>query len=172
MVVTLPVAPHATTAQSPGALRVVHFTDTYLPRRDGIVTALRALTEALTAEGHHCLTVVPKHREQVPDRSVLQLVSVPCGVADVRLLPWPTLRIVATASQRLGRAAADHHRGGCGPAGARSTRSWTPTRRGGRRRPRWWSWSPDPARPIRCAVAVIAGSDDRTRVLGGTTGGP
>jgi len=40
--------------------RIAHFTDTYLPRRDGVVTSLRTLCAALDAEA--TLTVVPAPR--------------------------------------------------------------------------------------------------------------
>ncbi|GAA2021298.1 glycosyltransferase [Polymorphospora rubra] len=83
---------HPTPASA--TLRVAHFSDTYLPRRDGIITSLRTLTGALTGGGHECLTVVPGHRRQPAQPDVLPLPAVPCGVADLRLLPWPTLRQV------------------------------------------------------------------------------
>ncbi|MEV7229634.1 glycosyltransferase [Polymorphospora sp. NPDC051019] len=73
---------------------MAHFSDTYLPRRDGIITSLRTLTGALGGAGHECLTVVPGHRRQPAQPDVLALPAVPCGVADLRLLPWPTLRQV------------------------------------------------------------------------------
>lgn len=75
--------------------RVAHFTDTYLPRRDGVVTSLRTLCDALAAEGCATVTVAPRHRSQIPDPEVLALRSLPCGVADLRLGGWPTAAQVA-----------------------------------------------------------------------------
>lgn len=81
-------------------MRSVHFADTHLPRRDGVVTSLQALTGALASAGHATLTVVPRHPQQ-PDatpaddlRQELRLHSVPSGVADLRLAPWPRARQV------------------------------------------------------------------------------
>jgi hypothetical protein len=37
----------------------MHFTDTYLPRRDGVITSLRTLREPLAKAGHPSITVVP-----------------------------------------------------------------------------------------------------------------
>lgn len=78
--------------------RIVHFSDTYLPRRDGVITSLRTLTTALTGAGYTNLTVVPRHRDQPADHptdnDVLRLRSVPCGVADLRVTPWPRNRYV------------------------------------------------------------------------------
>ncbi|SDY14527.1 Glycosyltransferase involved in cell wall bisynthesis [Micromonospora pattaloongensis] len=72
------------------ALQIAHFSDTYLPRRDGVISSLHTLTEALTAAGHGCLTVVPRHRQQPAAPELLGLRALACGVADLRLLPWPT----------------------------------------------------------------------------------
>ncbi|NUO57703.1 MAG: glycosyltransferase [Hamadaea sp.] len=69
--------------------RVAHFTDTYLPRRDGVVTSLRTLCDALTADGCETVTVAPRHRSQDRCPELLTLGSVPCGVADLRLGGWP-----------------------------------------------------------------------------------
>lgn len=69
--------------------RVAHFTDTYLPRRDGVVTSLRTLCDALTADGCATVTIAPRHRSQDPCPELLTLGSVPCGVADLRLGGWP-----------------------------------------------------------------------------------
>jgi glycosyltransferase involved in cell wall biosynthesis len=64
------------------------FTDTYLPRRDGVVTSVLTLVAALSAAGHPATTVVPRHPGQ-PDRDgLLRLRAVPCGVADLRMSPW------------------------------------------------------------------------------------
>ncbi|MEV1289422.1 glycosyltransferase [Micromonospora sp. NPDC049679] len=91
-------APTLTTrpAAQPGAqaptrtLRVVHFSDTYLPRRDGVIASLHTLTDALAAVGHDCLTVAPHHRQQPDLPDLLALRALSCGLADLRLLPWPT----------------------------------------------------------------------------------
>lgn len=75
-------------------LRVAHFTDTWLPRRDGVVTALQTLTPVMDDLGHTSMLVVPRHHEQVADSSTLRLPSVPCGVAQFRLAAWPRHRHV------------------------------------------------------------------------------
>jgi len=69
-------------------VRVANFTDTYLPRRDGVITSLRTLVAELRAQGHAALTVVPRHPDQCPETDLLRLRAVPCGVADLRLSPW------------------------------------------------------------------------------------
>jgi 1,2-diacylglycerol 3-alpha-glucosyltransferase len=70
--------------------RIAHFTDTYLPRRDGVVTSLQTLCAALDTEA--TLTVVPRHGDQIAGSDLLQLRSLPCGVADLRLGGWPSRR--------------------------------------------------------------------------------
>lgn len=70
--------------------RIAHFTDTYLPRRDGVVTSLQTLCAALDTEA--TLTVVPRHGDQIAAPGLLQLRSLPCGVADLRLGGWPSRR--------------------------------------------------------------------------------
>ena len=70
-------------------VRVAHFTDTYLPRRDGVITSIRTLVDAqLRAQGHAPLTVVPRHPDQPTEQALLRLRAVPCGVADLRVSPW------------------------------------------------------------------------------------
>jgi glycosyltransferase involved in cell wall biosynthesis len=73
--------------------RIAHFTDTYLPRRDGVVTSLQTLCAAMDAEA--TLTVVPRHGDQTAASGLLQLRSLPCGVADLRLGGWPSRRQIA-----------------------------------------------------------------------------
>lgn len=77
-------------------MRVAHFTDTYLPRRDGVVTSVLSLDRALRAAGHDCMVVVPRHPAVVADagQRLLMLRSVPSGVAGLRLVPWPRDRHV------------------------------------------------------------------------------
>jgi 1,2-diacylglycerol 3-alpha-glucosyltransferase len=70
------------------AVRIAHFTDTYLPRRDGVITSLRTLVAELRAQGHPQLVVVPRHPDQIAEEGLLRLRAVPCGVADLRLSPW------------------------------------------------------------------------------------
>ncbi len=70
-------------------MRVVHFTDTYLPRRDGVITSIRTLVDALDLAGHETLTVVPRHPDQPGDQTLLRLRAVPLGVAGLRVSPWP-----------------------------------------------------------------------------------
>jgi glycosyltransferase involved in cell wall biosynthesis len=69
-------------------VRVIHFSDTYLPRRDGVITSIRTLVDALTADGHRALTVVPRHPDQPTDQPLLRLRAVPCGPAGLRVSPW------------------------------------------------------------------------------------
>ncbi|MBG0561531.1 glycosyltransferase [Actinoplanes aureus] len=70
-------------------MRSLHFTDTYLPRRDGIVTSVRTLTATLRAHGHHAITVAPAHRAQPAEGDVLPLSAVPAyGLAGLRLSSW------------------------------------------------------------------------------------
>lgn len=66
----------------------MHFTDTYLPRRDGVVTSIRTLATALADQGEPGLIVVPRHRDQPREPDLLRLRALPCGVADLRLSPW------------------------------------------------------------------------------------
>lgn len=66
----------------------MHFTDTYLPRRDGVVTSIRTLVRALADHGHPGLTVVPRHPGQADEPDLLRLRALPCGVADLRFSPW------------------------------------------------------------------------------------
>jgi glycosyltransferase involved in cell wall biosynthesis len=73
-------------------VRTIHFTDTYLPRRDGVVTSVRTLVAALSASGHSALTVVPRHPDQADDDALIRLAAVPCGVADLRMSRWPLRR--------------------------------------------------------------------------------
>ncbi|WP_157546689.1 glycosyltransferase [Hamadaea tsunoensis] len=80
--------------------RVAHFTDTYLPRRDGVVTSLRTLCRELDADGCATVTVAPRHREQPPSTDLLTLRSVPCGVADLRLGGWPTAAALERVAHR------------------------------------------------------------------------
>jgi 1,2-diacylglycerol 3-alpha-glucosyltransferase len=70
-------------------MRIAHFSDTYLPRRDGIVTALHTLTEALDGLGHASLRVVPRHPDQPDAADLLRVRSMPCGVAQYRMAAWP-----------------------------------------------------------------------------------
>ncbi|APU16261.1 MULTISPECIES: glycosyltransferase [Actinoalloteichus] len=79
-------------------LRVLHFSDTYLPRRDGIVTSVRTLMSSLAAAGHPSMLVVPRHPKQENEPGVLQLGSMPCGVAGLRLT-WPRSRHVAQLAE-------------------------------------------------------------------------
>ncbi|WP_246467942.1 glycosyltransferase [Allocatelliglobosispora scoriae] len=67
----------------------MHFTDTYLPRRDGVITSLRTLRAALAASGHASVTVAPAHSGQEPEPWLVRLPALPCGVADLRLSRWP-----------------------------------------------------------------------------------
>jgi glycosyltransferase involved in cell wall biosynthesis len=79
-------------------VRVAHFTDTYLPRRDGIVTALRTTIPELRAAGHPGLLVAPHHPAQPAGEVGLALASLPTGVADLRL-SLPRIRYVTRVAQ-------------------------------------------------------------------------
>lgn len=74
--------------------RVAHFTDTYLPRRDGVVASLHTLRDALDDDGCAGLTVAPRHPGQDERDGLFTIGSVPCGVANLRLGTWPTVRHV------------------------------------------------------------------------------
>ncbi|MBO0828866.1 MAG: glycosyltransferase [Streptosporangiales bacterium] len=82
-----------------GMLRVAHFTDTWLPRRDGVVTALQTLTSVMGDVGHSSVVVVPRHHQQAADASTLRLPSVRCGIAQFRLAAWPRERHVDRVAQ-------------------------------------------------------------------------
>ncbi|MGW0228321.1 glycosyltransferase [Actinopolymorpha singaporensis] len=98
-VIALDPAAAARTARP--TLRVAHFTDTYLPRRDGVVTSLQSLTAAMAELGHASLLVVPKHPDQPADEELLRLRSLPCGVAQFRLAAWPRSRHVERVAHWL-----------------------------------------------------------------------
>lgn len=74
--------------------RVAHFTDTYLPRRDGVVASLHTLRDALGGDGCAGLTVAPHHPGRADEEGLLAVGSVPCGVANLRLGAWPMTRHV------------------------------------------------------------------------------
>lgn len=74
--------------------RVAHFTDTYLPRRDGVVASLQTLIAGLQRQGCAGLTVVPRHPSLTDHPDLLTVGSIPCGVANLRLATWPTSRQV------------------------------------------------------------------------------
>lgn len=74
--------------------RVAHFTDTYLPRRDGVVASLHTLLEALRTDGCAGLTVAPRHPDYPDHEDLMTVGSVPCGVANLRLATWPMARHV------------------------------------------------------------------------------
>jgi 1,2-diacylglycerol 3-alpha-glucosyltransferase len=79
-------------------VRVANFTDTYLPRRDGVITSIRTLAAALAESEHATLTVVPRHPDQPRDESLLRLRALPCGIADLRVSPWLLRRAAADAT--------------------------------------------------------------------------
>ena len=82
-------------------LRIAHFTDTYLPRRDGVVTSVQTLTAAMSELGHSSLLVVPRHRDLPEDEELLRLPAVPCGIAQFRLAAWPRSRHVERVAHWL-----------------------------------------------------------------------
>ena len=97
----LPLDPVAAARTGRPTLRIAHFSDTYVPRRDGVVTALQALTAAMADLGHSSLLVVPRHPDQPTDVELLRLPSVPCGVAQFRLAAWPRSRHVERVAHWL-----------------------------------------------------------------------
>lgn len=83
-------------SESSGGLRVAHFSDTFLPRRDGVITSIRTLAAALAVRGHHSTLFAPGYRSATPvGFPVIGLPSLPCGVADLRLAAWPRSRQIA-----------------------------------------------------------------------------
>ncbi|WP_020579191.1 glycosyltransferase [Actinopolymorpha alba] len=97
----IPLDPAAAARTGRPTLRVAHFSDTYVPRRDGVVTALQTLTAAMSELGHSSLLVVPRHPDQPTDEELLRLPSVPCGVAQFRLAAWPRSRHVERVAHWL-----------------------------------------------------------------------
>ena len=87
-----PAVPEFTMPQR--QLRVVHFSDTYLPRRDGIITWLQTLTGSLSELGHDSRVVIPRHPDQDEEDHLMRLRSLPLGIANFRLSSWPRLRHV------------------------------------------------------------------------------
>jgi glycosyltransferase involved in cell wall biosynthesis len=77
-------------------VHVVHFSDTYLPRRDGIVTSLRTLARALPPHGYTSTLFAPRYPGSAGDRDLelRPLASLPSGVAGLRLAAWPRSRHV------------------------------------------------------------------------------
>ncbi|WP_405973284.1 glycosyltransferase [Streptomyces sp. NBC_00988] len=71
--------------------RIAHFSDTYLPRRCGVLTSMGVLTGALAEAGVKSLTVVPSHPELAERAGLFQLPSLPSGVVGLRLA-WPGKR--------------------------------------------------------------------------------
>jgi len=86
--------PVAVTPARVDVCRVAHFTDTYLPRRDGVVASLQTLIAGLEAQGCGGLTVVPRHPSLADRPGLLTIGSIPCGVANLRLGTWPMARHV------------------------------------------------------------------------------
>jgi 1,2-diacylglycerol 3-alpha-glucosyltransferase len=65
-------------------VRVAQFSDTFLPRRDGIVTSLRTLIGTLDQAGHPSLLVVPRFSTRPCGEVGFALPSLPVGVAGLR----------------------------------------------------------------------------------------
>ncbi len=109
---------HWPSAASVLLVRIMHFTDTYLPRRDGVITSLRTLREGLREAGHPSIVVVPQHRSQVPEPGLMRLPALACGVADLRLARWPARAVPSALLARLAAHAPDLiHVHSPGPAG-------------------------------------------------------
>jgi glycosyltransferase involved in cell wall biosynthesis len=79
-------------------VRIVHFSDTYLPRRDGVITSLRTLREEQHAAGHAPLVVVPRHPDQPAEAGLHTLRALPIGPANLRISPWLLRGAAATAT--------------------------------------------------------------------------
>jgi glycosyltransferase involved in cell wall biosynthesis len=95
----LPLDPSLAARTGRPTLRVAHFSDTWLPRRDGIVTALQTLTNAMSEEGHTSLLVVPRYPDEGENGlgrgvEMLRIRSVPCGIAQYRMAAWPRAKHV------------------------------------------------------------------------------
>ncbi|NUT38033.1 MAG: glycosyltransferase [Hamadaea sp.] len=87
---------HPTSAVPPRTVRrIAHFSDTYLPRRDGVIASMHTLQRALAGQGVDSLTVVPQHPKLFDDPRLLPLNSIPVGVANLRLASWPMRHHVA-----------------------------------------------------------------------------
>ncbi len=82
-------------------VRIMHFTDTYLPRRDGVITSLRTLREPLAKAGHPSITVVPAHPAQGAEPGLIRLPALACGIADLRLARWPLRPLRSSMIARL-----------------------------------------------------------------------
>ncbi|HEY0486774.1 MAG TPA: glycosyltransferase [Mycobacteriales bacterium] len=105
-------------------MRVAHFTDTYLPRRDGVVTSVQTLDRQLRLAGHDSFLVVPRHPGVVAEagQRLLTLRSVPCGVAGLRLAPWPRQRHVDRVADRAPDVVHVHTPGPAGLLGVLTAR--------------------------------------------------
>jgi glycosyltransferase involved in cell wall biosynthesis len=102
-------------------VRVVHFSDTFLPRRDGIVTALRTLMPELRNAGHEVLLVAPHHPSQDPGEVGLALPSLPTGIAGLRICP-PRARYAAVLAGWSPTSVHIHTSGTVGLLGALTAR--------------------------------------------------
>lgn len=116
-----PTGPTMTGADPGASVRVAHFSDTFLPRRDGIVTSLRTLIPELRGAGHPGLLVAPGHPCQSPGEVGLALPSIPAGVADMRICP-PRLRYVGTIAAWSPALVHVHTAGTVGLLGALASR--------------------------------------------------
>jgi 1,2-diacylglycerol 3-alpha-glucosyltransferase len=79
-------------------VRIVHFSDTYLPRRDGVITSLRTLTAEQCEAGDVPLVVVPRHPDQPAEAGLHTLRALPIGPANLRISPWLLRGAAATAT--------------------------------------------------------------------------
>ena len=106
-------------------MRVVHFSDTYLPRRDGVVTSILTLAEALAPRGHSSTLFAPRYpgSQGGPGLALQPLPSLPSGVAGIRLAAWPRGRHVARDRAPLVDPGLSRAGDGAGPAGASSSSS-------------------------------------------------
>ncbi|MEQ4208162.1 glycosyltransferase [Actinopolymorpha sp. B17G11] len=120
----IPLDPALVARTDRPTLRVAHFSDTWLPRRDGIVTALQTLTAAMSDQGHASLLVVPRHPDQLAtgDVELFRLPSVPCGVAQYRVAAWPRSKHVERVAHWLPHVVHVHTPGPVGLLGILAAR--------------------------------------------------
>lgn len=102
-------------------VRVAHFSDTFLPRRDGIVTSLRTTISTLDAAGHPGLLVVPRFPSHTCGEVGLPLPSVSIGVAGLRFCPT-RLRHVESVAQWAPQVVHMHTPGSVGLLGVLTAR--------------------------------------------------
>lgn len=71
-------------------MRILYFTDTFLPEVNGVTTVLATMREGLRRRGHEVAVIAPRYRRATDDEAgITRLAAVPCpGYSQVRL-SWP-----------------------------------------------------------------------------------